>query len=45
MGMLVMSQAFWVGIIGVGLAVPTVFAASRLADRLGTDVPLPWWLL
>ena len=45
MSMLVMSQAFWVGVLGVGLAMPTVFAASRLADRLGTDVPLPWWLL
>jgi putative ABC transport system permease protein len=45
MGVLVMSQAFWVGIIGVGLALPTVFAAAKLADRLGTDVPLPWWLL
>jgi putative ABC transport system permease protein len=45
MGLLVMGQAFWVGVIGVALALPTVYAAARLGDRLGVDVPLPWWLL
>ncbi len=40
-----MGQAFWVGVIGVGLALPTVYGAASLADRLGADVPLPWWLL
>ena len=45
MSVLVMSQAFWVGVIGVALAMPTVYGAARLADRLGTAVPLPWWLL
>ena len=43
--LLVMGQAFWVGVIGVGLAAPTVYGAAKLADRLGVDVPLPWWLL
>ena len=43
--MLVMGQAFWIGVIGVSLALPTVFGAAKLADRLGLAVPLPWWLL
>ena len=45
MGLLVMGQAFWVGVIGVALAMPTVYGAAKLGDRLGVDVPLPWWLL
>jgi len=45
MGLLVMNQAFWVGVIGIGLALPTVYGAAKLAERLGVDVPLPWWLL
>jgi len=45
MGLLVVSQAFWVGVLGVGLALPTVFAAGQLADRFGAAVPLPWWIL
>jgi len=44
MGM-VMSQAFWIGIIGVGLALPAVYGAAKLADELGVQVLLPWWLL
>jgi putative ABC transport system permease protein len=42
---LVMAQACWVGVIGVALALPTVFLAAFLADRFGAHVPLPWWLL
>jgi putative ABC transport system permease protein len=40
-----MNQAFWIGVLGVGLALPTVYGAAKLAERLGVDVPLPWWLL
>ncbi|MFQ3594259.1 MAG: ABC transporter permease [Gemmataceae bacterium] len=42
---LVMSQAFWIGIIGVALAIPAVYAAAQLADYLTVQVLLPWWLL
>src|SRR5207249_2005038 len=42
---LVMSQAFWVGVIGVALALLTVYGTAKLAEFLGADVPLPWWLL
>src|SRR4051794_9965259 len=45
MGMLVVSQAFWVGIIGISLALPTAFGLAEVADRLGVHVDLPWWLL
>jgi putative ABC transport system permease protein len=45
MGLLVVSQAFWVGIIGIGLALPATFGLAELADRLGVHVDLPWWLL
>ena len=45
MAVMVMAQAFWVGVIGVSLALPTVYGAARLGDRLGVEVPLPWWLL
>src|SRR5262245_315737 len=42
---MVMSQAFWVGVIGISLALPAVYMLARLADRLGVQVLLPWWLL
>jgi putative ABC transport system permease protein len=45
MGLMVMTQSFWVGIIGVGLSIPAVFALAELADRLGVKVDLRWWLL
>jgi putative ABC transport system permease protein len=41
---LVVSQSFWVGIIGVGLALPAVHGLAELADRLGVHVDLPLWL-
>jgi len=42
---LVLSQAFWIGVIGVPLAVPAVYGLAGLADRLGVQVLLRWWLL
>lgn len=44
MASLVMSQAFWIGIIGVALALPAVHGAAQLADYLTVQVLLPWWL-
>jgi putative ABC transport system permease protein len=45
MALMVMLQSFWVGVIGVALALPAMFGAASLADRLGVKVDLPWWLL
>lgn len=44
MAMLVMSQSFWIGVLGVGLAIPTVHGLAHLADRLGANILLPTWL-
>jgi putative ABC transport system permease protein len=45
MALLVVSQSFWIGIIGIGLSFPAVYALAFGADRLGVHVDLPWWLL
>jgi putative ABC transport system permease protein len=45
MAVMVMSQAFWVGVIGICLALPAVYGLASLADRLTVQVLLPWWLL
>jgi putative ABC transport system permease protein len=45
MALSVLSQSFWVGIIGVALSMPAVFGLAWIADRLGLHVNLPWWLL
>jgi putative ABC transport system permease protein len=42
---MVMSQAFWIGIIGISLAIPAVHGAAKLADYLTVQVLLPWWLI
>lgn len=44
MALLVVTQALWVGIIGVGLALPAVYGLAALADRLTVQILLPWWL-
>ena len=41
----VLSQSFWVGLIGVVIAVPTIYGMSRLAEFAGARVLLPQWLL
>ena len=45
MGLMVLAQSFWVGIIGVALALPAVYLLAEVADHLGVRVLLPWWLL
>jgi len=45
MAMAVLSQSFWVGILGVALAFPTVYALAGVADTMGARVILKWWLL
>jgi putative ABC transport system permease protein len=41
----VLAQAFWVGLVGLMLALPTIFILSVGADALGAKVLLPPWLL
>ena len=45
MAMSVMSQSFWVGVIGVALSLPAVYGLALVADALGLHVDLKWWLL
>ncbi len=45
MGMMVLSQSFWVGLAGVALALPTVFALAQLGNQVGARVLLPVELL
>ncbi len=43
---MVVSQSFWIGIIGIALALPAVYGLAWAADRMmGVPiVSLPWWL-
>jgi putative ABC transport system permease protein len=41
----VLAQSFWVGLAGVGLALPVTFFLAQGADLLGAKVRLPFWLL
>ncbi|MBV9122864.1 MAG: peptide ABC transporter permease, partial [Planctomycetes bacterium] len=45
MGAMVLAQSFWVGVAGVGLALPVTFGLAQLAEALGAKVLLPAWLL
>ncbi len=45
MGMMVVSQAFWVGIAGVTVAFPAIFGIAYLGSQVGAKVLLPYWLL
>jgi putative ABC transport system permease protein len=45
MGLMVLAQSFWVGLIGIALAMPAVYGLAALADTLGVQVLLKWWLL
>jgi putative ABC transport system permease protein len=44
MYLLVMAQALWVGIIGVGLALPAFYGLAQLAEHWNVPVERPWWL-
>jgi len=45
MAMTVLAQSFWVGVVGVCLAVPASFGLARAALLVHVPVPLPGWLL
>jgi putative ABC transport system permease protein len=45
MAAMVLAQAFWVGLAGIGVALPTVFGLAQVGDVLGAKVLLPGWLL
>lgn len=43
---LVLSISFWVGMAGIGTALPVAFALQQTIQVLGlAKLPLPWWLL
>ena len=45
MAVMVVSQSFWIGIIGIALALPAVYGLKWAADRLmAVEISLPWWL-
>ncbi len=45
MAMMVVSQAFWVGLTGIVLSIPAAFGLAEVADFVGVKVMLPPWLL
>jgi putative ABC transport system permease protein len=45
MALMVVSQSFWIGIIGIVLALPAIYALKWAADHLmSVEINLPWWL-
>jgi putative ABC transport system permease protein len=45
MAFMVVSQSFWIGIIGIVLALPAVYGLAWAADRfMGVQIALPWQL-
>ncbi|MBY0459815.1 MAG: ABC transporter permease, partial [Gemmataceae bacterium] len=42
---MVMTQSFWVGVIGIGLALPVCFGLRQAAKQIGADVDLRWEVL
>jgi len=43
---MVVSQSFWIGIIGIALALPAAYGSAWAVDRMmGIHISLPWWLL
>ncbi len=45
MAFMVVSQSFWIGIIGIVLALPVVYGLKWAADHLmNVEISLPWWL-
>src|SRR5262249_43145941 len=41
----VMTQSFWIGVLGIAFAAPAVYGLARLAELAGTRVLLSWQLL
>ena len=44
MAALVVAQSFWVGVLGIAIAIPTAFAFAWCAEIVNVPLPLPWWL-
>jgi putative ABC transport system permease protein len=44
MRMMVVSQAFWVGVAGIAVAVPAILGLAQFGTDVGAKVLLPWWL-
>lgn len=42
---LVLSQAFWIGIIGVALSLPVILGLARIAPLFRLEILTPLWLL
>ena len=42
---MVMAQSFWVGVLGVVLALPVVFGLAQVAETGGVKVDLRWEVL
>lgn len=45
MSLAVLTQSFWVGLLGILVAGPIVFGLDRLAQVFAIRVELPWWLI
>jgi putative ABC transport system permease protein len=45
LGLMILAQSFWLGILGVLLALPVVFGLAYLAGLVGARVFLPPWVL
>lgn len=41
----VMTQSLWVGVIGVGIGIPSTFALSAFSAQFGAGAQLPWQLI
>jgi putative ABC transport system permease protein len=44
MGAMVLAQSFWVGLFGIAVAMPVIFALGSAANFAGARVLLPAWL-
>jgi putative ABC transport system permease protein len=45
MSVLVLTQSFWVGLLGIGLALPVSLGAARVVEILGARTLMPAWML
>jgi putative ABC transport system permease protein len=45
MGLMVMAQSFWVGAVGISLALPVFYILAQTAESYGVPVERPAWLL
>ncbi len=45
LGSLILAESFWVGVIGIVVALPFAFGLGEAAQVLGVKVTLPVWLL